>query len=512
MTRSLWKFFTSLRLTVVCLAIGIVLVFLGTLAQRDDGLYLATGRWFRSWFVTWNHIPVFPGGYLVGVVLTLNLLSAHIKRFTWSPKKVGIQFTHLGIIALLFGQLATDMFSRETLMTLHDGETKNYTEAHRGNELIFATDVGDGKEEIVSIPDEIIAQKGTITAPKLPFVLRVQEYQPNSEVISHVSVKEAEGRLTTALATVEGEFSAPEGLVAQAERAAETEGRVNVWTAAFEAVGEHGVTDIVAAARKVAANHDQAVRLCTELKTRFRTEMLTRFGQANPAMRLAAERVTKKNGAVGDTLPTASTKGAGLEALALPIPVTNDDDKRNLTYANVDLVQAGQSMGTWLFTPWIDAQEITVGGKTYHVSFRFERDYHPFSLTLLKMTHEVYRGTDIPKNFQSRVHINNPQTGESRDVDIYMNNPLRYAGLTFYQYQMSPDEMRGNDKTTTLQVVRNPSWLTPYFGCSMVAFGMAYQFLFHLWGFIRKRSARAEVTESKSPRRSQSKRERAAVS
>ena len=30
----------------------------------------------------------------------------------------------------------------------------------------------------------------------------------------------------------------------------------------------------------------------------------------------------------------------------------------------------------------------------------------------------------------------NAQTGENREVEISMNHPLRYAGLTFYQYQM----------------------------------------------------------------------------
>ena len=106
---------------------------------------------------------------------------------------------------------------------------------------------------------------------------------------------------------------------------------------------------------------------------------------------------------------------------------------------------------------------------------------------LLKATHEKYRGTEIPKNFQSRVSIDNPQTGErGREVDIYMNNPLRYQGLTFYQYQMGKDE-RSAVGNSTLQVVKNPSWLTPYLGCIIVSLGMIVQFMYHLVGFITKR-------------------------
>jgi len=68
-----------------------------------------------------------------------------------------------------------------------------------------------------------------------------------------------------------------------------------------------------------------------------------------------------------------------------------------------------------------------------------------------------------------------------------MNNPLRYEGLTFYQYQMSQEEVGQNPLTSTLQVVRNPAWITPYLGCAAVAAGLVIQFLIHLVAFITKR-------------------------
>jgi len=44
-----------------------------------------------------------------------------------------------------------------------------------------------------------------------------------------------------------------------------------------------------------------------------------------------------------------------------------------------------------------------------------------------------------PKNFSSRVRVLRPEAGEDREVLIYMNNPLRYAGETFYQASFAPD-------------------------------------------------------------------------
>jgi len=45
------KIFTSLRLTVILLAFAILLVFIGTLAQVDEGLYNAQARYFRQWII-----------------------------------------------------------------------------------------------------------------------------------------------------------------------------------------------------------------------------------------------------------------------------------------------------------------------------------------------------------------------------------------------------------------------------------------------------------------------------
>jgi hypothetical protein len=67
-----------------------------------------------------------------------------------------------------------------------------------------------------------------------------------------------------------------------------------------------------------------------------------------------------------------------------------------------------------------------------------------------------------------------------------MNNPLRYGGLTFYQHQMGRRELNGGKGTSSLQVVKNPSWITPYLGCAIVSLGMLWQFLYHLFGFLSK--------------------------
>jgi hypothetical protein len=63
-----------------------------------------------------------------------------------------------------------------------------------------------------------------------------------------------------------------------------------------------------------------------------------------------------------------------------------------------------------------------------------------------------------------------------------MNNPLRYRGLTFYQYQMD-----AANHNSVLQVVRNPGWTLPYVSCALVFLGLLIQFGISLGKFVSRR-------------------------
>ena len=87
--------------------LALVLVFWGTLAQVNLGLYKAQNEFFRSFLIYWQpagsglKIPVFPGGYLVGGVLVLNLIASQIRRFSFTASKAGLWMVHVGLILLL---------------------------------------------------------------------------------------------------------------------------------------------------------------------------------------------------------------------------------------------------------------------------------------------------------------------------------------------------------------------------------------------------------------------------
>ena len=383
MLHKLLSVLTSLRLTVILLALALVLVFIGTLAQVNLGLWVVQKQYFGSFFFLWTppgtnlKIP-FPGGYLLGGLLLVNLIAAHIKRFELSKKKFGIFLVHAGLILLLVGQLLTQIYQVESFMTIEEGSQKNYSEGH-ASELAVIDVTDPDTDTVVAIPQQLLARRKEITHASLPFKINVHSFYENADP------KIDSGKLA---------YEPRPFQVAMNKR--------NIPVANLEIVTDEG------------------------------------------------------------------SKGT--------FAVSNWQTERNLIQIMAE--SFARSFNSELLRPG----RFEFKGRTYEVAMRPVRYYKPFTIQLLDFTHDRYAGTEIPKNFSSRIRLIREQTGENREVLIYMNNPLRYWGETYYQGGFEP-----GDTVSILQVVRNPGWLTPYIACSLVSAGLLVQFLYHLIVFARKR-------------------------
>jgi hypothetical protein len=187
--------------------------------------------------------------------------------------------------------------------------------------------------------------------------------------------------------------------------------------------------------------------------------------------------------------PALASQGVGAGVAFDPLPPVSRDEEINTTVAVVEPVVGGVSQGAWLVSNALGApQGFMAGGRSYRLELRHRREYLPYAMTLKDFRHDVYPGTDIPKNFSSLVRITHPTHGEARDVLIYMNQPLRYEGKAFYQSSFGK-----NDTLSILQVVENPGWLLPYVSTVLVMIGLGIQFGITLRRSLRRRAATAEA-------------------
>jgi hypothetical protein len=124
---------------------------------------------------------------------------------------------------------------------------------------------------------------------------------------------------------------------------------------------------------------------------------------------------------------------------------------------------------------------LTLGGE--RVYFQLRRRHYPldFSLTLVDFVRTLHPGTDVAKSYESYADLHDGAT--TRRVKVWMNNPLRYKGYTFFQASFAIDR---EGEHSTFAVVTNPGRLIPYISSLMVFGGMLLHFLLHFLGYVRR--------------------------
>ncbi|MBC8870246.1 MAG: cytochrome c biogenesis protein CcsA, partial [Planctomycetes bacterium] len=113
---------------------------------------------------------------------------------------------------------------------------------------------------------------------------------------------------------------------------------------------------------------------------------------------------------------------------------------------------------------------------------------------LLDVRKDDYAGTTMPRNYSSQVRLTDPTRNVEFETKIWMNNPLRYAGETFYQSGYRAG--RRGEEFSTLQIVKNTGWMIPYVSCMIVATGMLAHFLLLLFRFLRQVQQRDSTEET----------------
>ncbi len=191
--------------------------------------------------------------------------------------------------------------------------------------------------------------------------------------------------------------------------------------------------------------------------------------------------------AVNPSDKNPATVGQGLTEFAeyrKEITGVSTDPKMDAPSTYITILRKGtdESLGTYLLSRFYKPDTLELDGKTYSISLRNTRYYKPFSVKLNKFRFDRYMGTTKARNFSSDVRLVDPANDVDREYHIAMNEPLRYGGETFYQHFFNEK----TEKTTILQVVRNPGWLIPYISCVMVTLGMTIHFGIYLIAFLRK--------------------------
>ena len=473
----------SLKLSVVLFAMAIFIVFAGTLAQVEKDIWKVVRDDFRSWY-TWiefrRFFPAsvfppqselyewvsswpdgfgmpFPGGWAIGAAMAINLVVSHVVRFR--PQTKGTRLlAGLGLITV--GVAATTMVI--LYGSLQDGQEFK----------LFA--------EWPSM--RILFQLMLATAASLVFLAGcgVVFRRRAGIVVIHCGILlMMYSELHVGLNAIEGMISIQEGQtvnyvqdIRALELAVEDRSDPDRDSVIVIPLTEQSTPTrfLRALEKKETIKHDRLpfdVAMVGGLIENSSQLLDVMPRDKNPA----TAGVGRTKMVKGIRAGTGTDVGGKVDVAASYIKLTGPD---------------GADLGTWLFSQHLRPQPVEVGDRTYHVSLRFKLTYKSYSVHLVDVRADKYIGTETPRNYSSDIRLVDPTRSVDREVHIWMNNPLRFAGETFYQSDFNVDGF--GVEGTGLQVVTNTGWMIPYVACMVVAIGLLAQFVTSLIRFAKRRS------------------------
>lgn len=514
----------SLKITVAMFSLGIIILFVGTLAQDEEQLKDVKAKYFNSWIAPvdldvflpitiWpDHarlpltIPI-PGGATVGLVLLINLIAAKVTRFSMQATggrfAAGLFFTALGsaLLGLVVwtahqadGLQGEPPFSYDSLWKLCLGLLWVLAAASLAAVLKWPSSTRLGRQ-VQWLTLIVLAGAGVFYAvtgdqyrindPGLRIVWQLMKSlvvglvflagflllfgKRGGNVLIHLGVALLMlGQFIFGDPQIEERISLYEGQAASvAYRIDECE------LAIIDSSGQKDrVVSIESRFLERAAGTEKPIE------------------HPDLPVKLLVDRYYVNSALVDlkDLTEQLATAGNGLSIGAMEKPKSggaNSDVNIASAYVTVTPKAGGDSLGTFLvsqflhddeLTPRVTSETLLVDGKPLQMQLRFAKSVKPYSLRLDDVQRIDYSGTMTPRDYSSFVTITDQQ-GEGRQQGrIWMNNPMRYQGETFYQSEYASAEQTKIAEKTTLQVVTNAGWLIPYVACVLSGLGMLVHF------------------------------------
>lgn len=197
--RLCYKVFSSYFLAMWVLVFMTIVTLFGTLYQVDHGLFAAKQKYFHSMFLMHrlgDGMPVpewlanlrfpLPGGLLLMLILTINLVIGAIVKVKKRSKGLGMLVAHFGMIFLLISGWVTFAFNREGYMALYEGQTSDRVESYRQYQIeVIPLDENGNAERALVIPPEEFELIGpgseqVFQSADLPFDITLGEFHPNA--------------------------------------------------------------------------------------------------------------------------------------------------------------------------------------------------------------------------------------------------------------------------------------------------------------------------------------------
>lgn len=195
--KSAFDFVASYGFACVIFMFLLLLTFLGTIEQVNQGLYEVQKKYFESlflvhWFPIYGDLSLpipLPGVYLLLVLFTINLIAGGIVRMRKNKNTIGNLITHAGMLLMIAAGFVNYTYAQDGHMTLAENEQASEFVSYYLWEIAIAQpEAGSVTSELI-IPNEAITEvrpekPKTFTSDTLPFDLTLTRFERNSTPVA----------------------------------------------------------------------------------------------------------------------------------------------------------------------------------------------------------------------------------------------------------------------------------------------------------------------------------------
>lgn len=149
------------------------------------------------------------------------------------------------------------------------------------------------------------------------------------------------------------------------------------------------------------------------------------------------------------------------------------ENEKNIAVVSVRVDYEGRSEELWMNNQEVVQSEIL--GAEFFIGSR-QVDL-PFKMSLEKFQMQMIPGTNQPASYESFVNVRDPRAEQvpEKSVHIYMNNPYKSDGYTFYQSSYFQDE--SGQYHSVLSVNKDPGRPIKYAGSILLVLSLILHFL-----------------------------------
>lgn len=161
----------------------VVLVVIGTIAQKYFGLQACLEKYFSAWVLQPLDMPIWlPSGRLTMTIILVNLTAKILIGTKWKWKMAGINVTHFGVLILMIGGVLTAYTTTEGNLVVQEGKSADTFQDFHQIELAVTDRSHPDYDAVTSFSDGFFPNQQSFSDDKVPFSFKVTQFYKNCKL------------------------------------------------------------------------------------------------------------------------------------------------------------------------------------------------------------------------------------------------------------------------------------------------------------------------------------------